>query len=142
MAVIVMSTEEHQLTKAEEIVKRLRPIDDTLFRKMFNENISLTQLVLRILLDKPDLIVENVYTQFDLKKLMGATKKGAENMCKAVEDYAGEKAEKAETRKAIDIALTLLKLGKLTKAEIGLSTKLPVDIIQKLSIDNNIAYIM
>ena len=67
-----MCSTEQDLTKAREVVKRLRPIDDTLFRKMFNENIELTQFVLRIFLDKPDLIVENVNTQFDLKKLMGA----------------------------------------------------------------------
>ncbi|MBQ7266270.1 MAG: PD-(D/E)XK nuclease family transposase [Firmicutes bacterium] len=67
-----MCTEGQQLSKTEEIVKGLRPIDDTLFRKMFNGNIPLTQLVLRIFLDKPDLVVENVNTQFDLKKLMGA----------------------------------------------------------------------
>ena len=67
-----MCSQEQDLAKAREIVKKLRPIDDTLFRKMFNENIALTQFVLRIFLDKPDLIVENVKTQFDLKKLMGA----------------------------------------------------------------------
>ncbi len=67
-----MCSTEQDLAKAREVVRKLRPIDDTLFRKMFNENIELTQFVLRIFLDKPDLIVENVNTQFDLKKLMGA----------------------------------------------------------------------
>lgn len=67
-----MCTEEQDLAKAREIVRKLRPIDDTLFRKMFNENIELTQFILRIFLDKPDLVVQNVNTQFDLKKLMGA----------------------------------------------------------------------
>ena len=268
-----MCTEGQDLTKALEVVKKLRPIDDTLFRKMFNENIELTQFVLRILLDKPDLTVLDAKTQFDLKRLMGArslildsyatdsqgkkynieaeksedraepdraryhlsaldvensktctdfkdlpetyiifvtetdiyeankpvyhidriiceineefkdrehiiyinasykdestelgkllhdfmcsdpkdmiipeisecvnewknTRKGEEIMCKAVEDYAKEKAE----RKAMDIALTLLKLGKLTVGEIGLSTKLSVEMITQLAIDNGIAY--
>ena len=67
-----MCTEGQDLTKALEVVKKLRPIDDTLFRKMFNENIELTQFVLRILLDKPDLTVLDAKTQFDLKRLMGA----------------------------------------------------------------------
>lgn len=67
-----MCSQEQDLTKAREIVKRLRPIDDTLFRKMFNENIPLTQFVLRIFLDKPDLVVKDAKTQFDLKRLMGA----------------------------------------------------------------------
>lgn len=55
-----MYTEDQNLAKAREIVKNLRPIDDTLFRKMFNENKELTQFVLRILLDKPDLMVNDV----------------------------------------------------------------------------------
>ena len=67
-----MCSQEQDHNRVREIVKKLRPIDDTLFRKMFNENIELTQFVLRIFFDKPDLIVENVNTQFDLKKLMGA----------------------------------------------------------------------
>ena len=67
-----MCTEEQNLAEIREVVRKLRPIDDTLFRKMFNENKELTQFVLRIFLDKPDLVVENVNTQFDLKKLMGA----------------------------------------------------------------------
>ena len=66
-----MCSQEQDLSEAREVVKSLRSIDDTLFRKMFNENIALTQFVLRIFLDKPDLVVENVNTQFDLKKLMG-----------------------------------------------------------------------
>lgn len=68
----MMCYTEQDLSEAKKVVDKLRPIDDTLFRKMFNENISLTQFVLRIFLDKPDLIVSAVKTQFDLKKLMGA----------------------------------------------------------------------
>lgn len=63
-------------------------------------------------------------------------------MCKAVEDYAKEKAEKATFMNSIDTALSLLKSGKLTIAEIGLSTKLSVEIVKQLAIVNNIAYIM
>lgn len=67
-----MCSEDQNLAKAREIVENLRPIDDTLFRKMFSENISLTEFILRIFLDKEDLSVISVKTQFDLKKLMGA----------------------------------------------------------------------
>ena len=276
-----MCTEEQNLAEVREVVRKLRPIDDTLFRKMFNENIELTQFVLRIFLDKPDLVVENVNTQFDLKKLMGArslvldayatdsegkkynieaektedradphraryhlsaldtensktckepkdlpmtyvifitekdifkanepiypiervnlktgklfndgehiiyinasykddttmlgkllhdfmcrdpkdmvipeisecanewknTKEGEDLMCAEVEKYAKEKAEKAaekaKLQNSIETAMSLLKLGKLTVAEIGLSTKLSVEMITQLAIDNNIAY--
>ena len=67
----MMCYTEQDLSEAKKVVDKLRPIDDTLFRKMFNENISLTQFVLRIFLDKPDLIVSAVKTQFDLKKIDG-----------------------------------------------------------------------
>ena len=65
-------------------------------------------------------------------------------MCAEVEKYAKEKAEKAaekaKLQNSIETAMSLLKLGKLTIAEIGLSTKLSVEMITQLAIDNNIAY--
>ena len=68
------------------------------------------------------------------------TKKGVDGMCKAVEDYAKEKAEKAEMQKAVDIALTLLRRGRDTISEISLITKLSIGFITQLAIDNNITY--
>ena len=54
-----------------QIVKELRPIDDAFMRAMFQDNIPLVQLVLRIILDKDDLVVTEIETQRDLNKLAG-----------------------------------------------------------------------
>ena len=58
--------------KAEEALKLLRPIDDNFFRELFRDNKELTQLVLRLFMDKPDLEVLEQETQYDLKRLLGA----------------------------------------------------------------------
>lgn len=55
-----------------DTLRRLRPMDDSFMRKMFKDNIPLTELVLRIILDKDDLKVTRVVTQSDLVKLVGA----------------------------------------------------------------------
>ena len=53
-------------------LRGLRPIDDDFMRCLFRENIPLTQHVLRIITGKSDLIIENVETQADMKRLVGA----------------------------------------------------------------------
>ena len=58
--------------KAEEALHLLRPIDDNFFRELFRDNKELTQLVLRLFMDKPDLEVLEQETQYDLKRLLGA----------------------------------------------------------------------
>lgn len=50
----------------------LRPIDDDFMRCLFKENIPLAQFVLRIIMEKPDLIVTELDTQADMKRLGGA----------------------------------------------------------------------
>ena len=50
----------------------LRPIDDDFMRCLFRDNIPLAQMVLRILTEKKDLVIENLTTQKDLKRLVGA----------------------------------------------------------------------
>lgn len=59
-------------SEAEEILRQLRPIDDNFFREIFRNDIPLTEFVLRLFLDKPDLIVTEQETQYDLKRLLGA----------------------------------------------------------------------
>lgn len=61
---------EHQEDLAR--LRGLRPIDDDFMRCIFRNNKALAQLVLRIVLQKHDLIVENVETQADLHRLSGA----------------------------------------------------------------------
>ena len=53
-------------------LRGLRPIDDDFMRCIFRDNEPLAQLVLRIVLQKDDLIVEDVETQADLHGLSGA----------------------------------------------------------------------
>ena len=58
----------------QEDLQRLRgfrPIDDTFMRGMFKDNIPLAELVLRIIVGKPDLILTKCETQADLKRVTG-----------------------------------------------------------------------
>ena len=52
-------------------LRGLRPMDDDFMRCIFKHNIPLAELVLRILLREPTLIVEKVETQRDNKRLVG-----------------------------------------------------------------------
>lgn len=54
----------------QEDLQRLRgfrPIDDTFMRGMFKDNIPLAELVLRIIVGKPDLTLTKCETQADLE---------------------------------------------------------------------------
>lgn len=53
------------------IIAELRPIDDEFMRVLFKDDIPLTQFVLRIITGKDDLIITEIETQRDLKKLAG-----------------------------------------------------------------------
>lgn len=53
-------------------LRGLRPIDDDFMRAMFRENKPLAELVLRILMGKPDLTVDSLETQADMKQVAGA----------------------------------------------------------------------
>ncbi len=50
----------------------LRPIDDDFMRCLFKDNIPLAEFVLRIITDKPDLMITDCETQKDMKRLAGA----------------------------------------------------------------------
>ncbi len=67
-----LSEKEKNKEQNLEILKKLRPIDDDFMRCIFKDNIELTQVVLRIILGKKDLVVESVKTQADMKRLVGA----------------------------------------------------------------------
>ena len=53
-------------------LRGLRPIDDDFMRCLFRDNIPLAQFVLRILTRIDDLVVTELETQKDLKRLVGA----------------------------------------------------------------------
>lgn len=67
-----MDTEEQKHQRDLERLRGLRPIDDDFMRCLFKDNIPLAQLVLRILIGKPDLIITECQTQKDMKRLAGA----------------------------------------------------------------------
>lgn len=46
-------------------------LDDDFMTKCFEENIEATELVLRIVLDKPDIKVEKIQTQYSVKNIKG-----------------------------------------------------------------------
>ena len=53
-------------------LRLLRPIDDDFMRCLFKDNIPLAEFVLRIITDKPDLIITECETQKDMKRLAEA----------------------------------------------------------------------
>lgn len=65
------NTQNKDREEFKKIIKELRPIDDEFMRLMFKDDIPLMQHVLRIILDKDDLIVTEIETQRNLKKLAG-----------------------------------------------------------------------
>lgn len=54
-----------------EQIQRFCLFDDEFMTKCFEDNIECTELVLRIIMEKPDLIVESVRTQYSIKNLQG-----------------------------------------------------------------------
>ena len=67
--------EEKKARRHQEDLIRLasfRPFDDTFMRAMFKENLPLAQMVLRIILNKEDLVLTSCNTQADLKRVTGA----------------------------------------------------------------------
>ncbi|MGX8704162.1 MAG: PD-(D/E)XK nuclease family transposase [bacterium] len=55
-----------------ERLEKLRPMDDDFMRCIFRDNRPLAEDVLRIFLEKPELRIQTVETQRDLKRLVGA----------------------------------------------------------------------
>lgn len=52
-------------------IRGFRLLDDDFMTKCFEENIEATELVLRIVLDKPDIKVEKIQTQYSVKNIKG-----------------------------------------------------------------------
>ena len=67
-----LQRKERERQKDLERLKGLRPIDDDFMRCLFRDNIPLTQHVLRIITGNDDLVITNVDTQADMKRLLGA----------------------------------------------------------------------
>ncbi len=69
------TAEQKKEREHREDLQRLRgfrPIDDDFMRGMFQDNLPLAQFVLRILTEKPDLVLTKCETQADMKRVTGA----------------------------------------------------------------------
>ena len=67
-----LTVTEQQYQEDLQRLRGLRPIDDDFMRCLFKDNIPLAEFVLRIITDKPDLIITDCKTQKDMKRLAGA----------------------------------------------------------------------
>ncbi|MCM1283100.1 MAG: PD-(D/E)XK nuclease family transposase [Muribaculaceae bacterium] len=54
-----------------EYIKNFRLMDDDFMAKFFEENLECTEFVLRIIMDNPDLQVQSVHTQHEIRNLLG-----------------------------------------------------------------------
>lgn len=62
------------VTLRERFLQRIKEFclfDDDFMSRVFDENIQCTELILRIILDKPDIRVQEVHTQREIKNLRG-----------------------------------------------------------------------
>ena len=55
-----------------ERIAKYRPLDDDFMRELFRDNMPLTEMVLRIITGKQDLVVTGQETQYDLNQIAGA----------------------------------------------------------------------
>lgn len=62
---------EERMEKYLEALKNFRMIDDTFMSKVFENNIPCTETVLRTILEKDDLIVQRVQSQYTIQNLQG-----------------------------------------------------------------------
>ena len=67
-----MSVTEQQHQEDLQRLRNLRPIDDDFMRCLFKDNIPLAEFVLRIITNKPDLVITGCEIQKDMKRLAGA----------------------------------------------------------------------
>lgn len=67
-----ISEKDENYQRELEILKRLRPIDDSLMRCMFRDNIPFSEFFLRTVTRIPDLEIVEMETQRDMKQLAGA----------------------------------------------------------------------
>lgn len=69
-----MNSKKTKEQKREQLLQRIkgfRLLDDDFMTKCFENNIECTELLLHIVMDKPDLIVKRTQTQYSMKNLQG-----------------------------------------------------------------------
>ncbi len=68
----MMENSEQEHLKDLERLRKLRPIDDDFMRVLLKNNVPLAELLVRIIMDKPDLVLLSCETQADMKRVTGA----------------------------------------------------------------------
>ena len=68
----ILAAADRQHQENLQRLRGLRPIDDDFMRCLFKDNIPLAELVLRIIMNKRDLVITACETQKDMKRLAGA----------------------------------------------------------------------
>ncbi len=68
----MMENSEQEHLKDLERLRKLRPIDDDFMRVLLKNNLPLAELLVRIIMDKPDLVLLSCETQADMKRVTGA----------------------------------------------------------------------
>lgn len=64
-------TQEQKYQSMLQRIRDFRLLDDDFMTKCFEENIEATELVLRIILNKPDIKVKKIQTQYNMKNIKG-----------------------------------------------------------------------
>ena len=66
-----MENTKNKMPDTLQKIKEFCLMDDTFMSRVFDENIECTELILRIILDSPELKVRQVKTQYEIKNLPG-----------------------------------------------------------------------
>lgn len=66
-----MDNSSNKREKLLEKIQDFRLLDDNFMSRIFDGNVECTELILRIILDKPELKVNEVHTQKEIKNLLG-----------------------------------------------------------------------
>lgn len=72
MAETARQKKEREHREDLQRLRGFRPIDDDFMRGMFQGNLPLAQFVLRIITEKPDLVLTKCETQADMRRVTGA----------------------------------------------------------------------
>ena len=151
-----MDREEQLHQEDLQRLRGLRLIDDDFMNACFDGNIEGTELLLRIILDKPDISVKKVKTQKVMKNLLGRDiwldidaddsegkeydieVQRADKVRYFKEDEKGVAAmckvmEDMRNDERIDGAKRLLEIGKLSIEEIASAMRLSVERVKELA---------
>ena len=121
-------------------LRAFRLLDDDFMIKVFEDK-SCVEFLLQIILNRKDLKVQSINSQYSPKNLQGRSicldilaldnkedSKGVTAMCKAMEDMRNE----AVHEHAIESAKAMIASGKLTQEEIAIFSGLTLEEIKSL----------